>query len=79
MSAGEGRPCDLSQFKAPGLGIRPNANEVKVEGLILGPAAKQREEPRFPGPRPAHTQPCAGRGEPPTLDFNALPSPPSNA
>lgn len=35
MSAGEGRPCDLSQFKAPGLGIRPNANEVKVEGLIL--------------------------------------------
>lgn len=27
--------CDLLQFKELGPGIRPNANEVKVEGLIL--------------------------------------------
>ena len=39
MSSREGMAgllgCDLSQFKVLGSVIRPNVNEVKVEGLIL--------------------------------------------
>lgn len=42
MNERRGRHCgavvvggDLSLFKKPGSVIRPNANEVKVEGLIL--------------------------------------------
>lgn len=53
--------CDLLQFKELGPGIKPNANEVKVEGLILTqPSPWEPDRGRsigFPEPNLAPTQP----------------------
>lgn len=68
--------CDLLLFKALGPEIRPNVNEVKVEGLILTqPSPWQPDGGRSTGPPESKlvpTQPHPGLAESSTLDLSAM-------